>query len=256
MMRTLGTLAYGTFRETVRDRLFYLVGIFGFTMLASTAVLSPLTIGAQGKIMTDVGLGAMAAFGLLVVVLVGSNMIRKEMDKGTIVTILARPVGRQQYLIGKFLGLNLTLACMLALMGALFYLVLLVAPGTFSPAYLGAIYMTLLELVVVNAVVVLFSTCVSAPLAAVATLGVFLMGHLSQSIRDFGALQGSPLQQKLFAGLYYLVPNLEVFNIRGAVVHGDPVVGAQFGMATIYALGYAGLLVILAGAVFRRKGLR
>lgn len=256
MMGTLTTLAYGTFRETVRDRLFYLVGIFGFIMLASTAVLSPLTIGAQSKIMVDVGLGAMAAFGLLVVILVGSNMIRKEMDKGTIVTILARPVGRRQYLIGKFLGLNLTLACMLALMGGLFYLVLLVAPGTFSPGYLGAIYMTLLEMVVVNAVVVLFSTCVSAPLAAVATLGVFLMGHLSQSIRDFGDMQGTPLQQKIFAGLYYLVPNLEVFNIRGAVVHGDPIALAQFGIATVYCLGYAALMVILAGAVFRGKGLR
>jgi len=105
-------------------------------------------------------------------------------------------------------------------------------------------------------VVVLFSTCVSAPLAAVATLGVFLIGHLSQSIRDFGDMQGTPLQQKIFAGLYYLVPNLEVFNIRGAVVHGDPIARAQFGIATVYCLGYAALLVILAGAVFRGKGLR
>ncbi len=256
MIRTLGTLAAGTFRETVRDRLFYLVGMFGFIMLASTAVLSPLTIGAQSKIMTDVGLAAMSIFGLLVVVLVGSNMIRKEVDKGTIVTILAKPVGRRQYLVGKFMGLNLTLACMLALMGVLFCLVLTVAPGAFSIHYLGAIYMTLLELVIINAVVVFFSTCVSAPLAAVATLGVFLMGHLSQSIRDFGNMQGSPLQQKIFEAVYYLVPNLEVFNIRGAVVHGDLIPSGQYLLATVYCLGYAGLLVLLAGAVFRSKGLR
>ena len=255
-MSTVGTLAVGTFRETVRDRLFYLVGFFGFVMLASTAVLSPLTIGAQSKIMVDVGLAAMAAFCLLVVVLVGSNMVRKEMDKGTIVTILARPVGRRQYLVGKFLGLNLTLLCMLALMGALFYLVLTVAPGSFSVSYTGAIYMTLLEMVVINSVVLLLSTSVSAPLAAVAALGVFLMGHLSQSLRDFAAMQGTPLQQKLFSGLYYLIPNLEVFNIRGAVVHGDPVGTGQYVLATVYALGYAGLMIITAGAVFGRKGLR
>lgn len=256
MTHTLMTLAVGTFRETVRDRLFYLVGLFGFIMLASTAVLSPLTIGAQSKIMIDVGLAAMSIFGLMVVMLVGSNMIRKEVDKGTIVTILAKPVGRRQYLVGKFMGLNFTLASMLGLMGGLFFLVLLVAPGAFSIRYLSAIYMTLLEMVVINAVVVLFSTCVSAPLAAVSTLCVFLMGHLSQSIRDFGGMQGTPLQQRLFDTLYYVVPNLEVFNVRGAVVHGDVVSHQQLILATIYAVGYAGLLLLVSGAIFQRKGLR
>ncbi len=256
MIRILTTLAYGTFRETVRDRLFYLVGMFGFIMLASTAVLSPLTIGAQSKIMTDVGLAAMSVFGLMVVMLVGSNMIHKEVDKGTIVTILAKPVGRRQYLVGKFLGLTLTLTCMLGLMGLLFYLVLLIAPGGFSLRYLSAIYMTLLELVLINAVVVFFSTCVSAPLAAISTLGVFCMGHLSQSIRDFGSMQGTPLQQKIFDGIYYIVPNLEVFNVRGAVVHGDVVAAPQLLLATIYCVGYVGLLLIFSGSLFQRKGLR
>ena len=59
-------LASCTFLETVRDRIFYLVAVFGFIMLASTAILSPLTVGAQGKIMADVGLASMVLFGLLV----------------------------------------------------------------------------------------------------------------------------------------------------------------------------------------------
>lgn len=256
MMRTISTLAVSTFRETVRDRIFYLVGMFGFVMLASTAVLSPLTIGAQGKIMTDVGLAAMVVFGMLVVLLVGSNMVRKEVEKGTIVTILSKPVGRRQYLLGKFLGLNLTLVSMLGLMGVLFMLMLLMAPGSFSPAYLGAIYLTLLELVLINAVVVFFSTCVSAPLAAIFTLGTFVAGHLSQSIRDFGALQGTPFQQKLFNVIYYLLPNLEVFNLRAAVVHGETIPASHLLLATVYGVGYAGLLLILAGAVFQRRALR
>ena len=108
MLANIGVLALNTFRETVRDRIFYLVAVFGFVMLVSTAVVSPLTIGAQGKIMSDVGLAAMLVFGLLVVVFVGSNMVRKEMEMGTILTILSKPVSRRQYLWGKFLGLSLT----------------------------------------------------------------------------------------------------------------------------------------------------
>ncbi len=255
-MQHIGALAANTFRETVRDRVFYLVGVFGFALLASTAVLSPLTVGAQSKIMTDVGLAAMVVIGLMVVVFVGSNMVRKEMDKGTIVTILAKPVGRREYLVGKFLGLNLTLSAMLGIMAVLFALALFVAPGAFSPRFVAAVYLTFLELTVINAAAVFFSTCVSSVLAAVLTLGVFVVGHLSESIREFGKLQGGPIQEKISTVVYYLVPNLEAFNVRGAVVHGDVVSTEQVVIATIYAVGWTLILLILAGGVFSRRELR
>jgi len=252
----IGALALSTFRETVRDRIFYLVAVFGFVMLASTAVLSPLNIGAQGKIMSDVGLAAMVVFGLVVAVFVGSAMVRKEMDKGTILTILAKPVGRREYLFGKFLGLNLTLVAMVTVMGGLFLLILFAAPGTFSFRFLYAFYLGFLELMLLNAVVVFFSTCVSPILAAVFTLGVFAVGHLSESIRDFGQMQGTAAQQRISEVVYYMIPNLEVFNVRSAVVHGDPVTMNHVLMATVYAVAWSALLLLLAGAIFDRKELR
>jgi len=250
------TLAASTFLETVRDRIFYLVAVFGFIMLASTAILSPLTVGAQGKIMADVGLASMVIFGLLVVIFVGSSMVRKELDKGTIVTILSKPVGRREYLIGKFLGLNLTLMSMLAIMGLVFLLMLFLAPGSFSFRFLGAFYLTFLELTLINAVVVFFSTSVSPILAAVFTLGVFAVGHLSQSIRDFGQLQGSLFQKQVSELVYYMTPNLEVFNLRGPVVHGTAVSAEHLVMATVYCLGWTVILLVVAGSIFSRKELR
>ena len=254
--RHILALAHNTYRETVRDRIFYLVAVFGFIMLVSTAVLSPLTVGAQAKIMTDVGLAAMVVFGLLVVVFVGTSMVRKEMDKGTIVTILAKPVGRREYLFGKFLGLNLTLTAMLAIMAVMFAGLLFLAPGEFSPRFLGAIYLTFLELTLINAVAVFFSTCVSSILAAVFTLVAFVVGHLSQALRDFGQMQAGPVQERIADVVYYAVPNLEVFNVRGAVVHGDPVIASHLLWATVYGLGWTMLLLLFAGAVFSRKELR
>lgn len=256
MNSRLTALALSTFRETVRDRIFYLVAVFGFVMLASTAVLSPLTVGAQGKIMSDVGLAAMSIFGLLVVVFVGTSMVRKETDKGTILTILSKPVGRREYLLGKFLGLNLTLLCMMTVMGLVFLLMTFLAPGTFSLRFIPVFYMTFLELTLVNAVAVFFSTSVSPILAAVFTLGTFAVGHLSQSIRDFGQMQGSPLQQKIAEAVYYLVPNLEVFNVRGEVVHGASVAAPHLAMASLYGIAWTCLLLLLAGSVFARKELR
>jgi ABC-type transport system involved in multi-copper enzyme maturation permease subunit len=249
-------LMLSTYRETVRDRIFYLVAVFGFVMLASTAVLSPLTIGAQGKIMADVGLASMVIFGLLVVIFVGSSMVRKELDKGTITTILAKPVSRREYLLGKYLGLNLTLLVMLAVMGVMFLLMLFLAPGSFSLRFVSAFYLAFLELSLINAVVVFFSTTVSPVLAAVFTLGAFVVGHLSQSIRDFGTLQGGAMQQWSSQVVYYMVPNLEVFNVRGAVVHNDPVTLQHIGLATVYGLCWSVLLLLLASSVFSRKELR
>ncbi|MCB1181968.1 ABC transporter permease subunit [bacterium] len=256
MNRRVTALALSTFRETVRDRIFYLVAVFGFVMLASTAVLAPMNVGAQGKIMSDVGLAAMVVFGLVVAVFVGSAMVRKEMDKGTIVTILAKPVGRREYLLGKFLGLNLTLVSMLAVMTALFLLMLLIAPGAFSLRFLAPIYLGFLELMLLNAVVVFYSTCVSPILAAVFTLATFAVGHLSESIRDFGQMQGTPFQQTMADVVYYLLPNLEVFNMRAAVVHGDSVPPEHLLMATVYGLSWTALLLLLGSAIFARRELR
>ncbi|MFO7652503.1 MAG: ABC transporter permease subunit [Candidatus Krumholzibacteriia bacterium] len=249
-------VAVNTYRETVRDRIFYLVGAFGFVLVASSVVISPLTIGAQDKIVSDVGLGAMSLFGLLVAILVGSNMVRKEIDRRTITTILAKPLARRTYLLGKFCGLNLTLLCMMGIMGALFFLVLLLTPGGVTARYLPAIYLAFLELMLVNAAVSLFSALMSPALAAVLALGFYAMGHMSESLRSFGQAVGSEAYARVGEIVYHVLPNLEMFNVRGAVVHGDTVSGEHLLIATVYGLAYTALLLVAAGAVFARKELR
>jgi ABC-type transport system involved in multi-copper enzyme maturation permease subunit len=253
LTRTLA-VAHGTFRETVRDRLFYLVGFFGLALVGATTVLSPLTVGAQGKIVADVGLGAMALLGLLVVLLVGANMVRKEMDRRTITTILTKPVGRGEYLLGKYLGLALTLGCMLALMGAIYLAAMAVTPATVGWAHLGAVYLTLLELLVLTAAAILFSTLAGPALAAVFSVTLFAVGHLVASLRDFGAMSGG-WRQTAAEAVVRILPDLEVFNVRAAVVHGDPVAGSHLLMATGYAVGWIVVFLVLARWVFARKEL-
>ena len=256
MLRRSAAVALNTFRETIRDRIFYIVAVFGLILVGSSALLSPLTLGAQGKIVTDVGLGAMTLLGLLVVVLVGSNMLRKELDKHTITTILTKPITRRQYLLGKFGGLTMTLASMLLLMSLLFVVVMLISQVTLHPRFLAAFYLTFLELTLINAAVLLFSTFVSPALAAVFTLCLFVVGHLSESIMAFGQVMGGRLHATIAKSVYYVVPNLEVFNIRGSVVHGDPISVGHICLATLYGITYSALLLVLAGVIFARKELR
>ena len=135
-------------------------------------------------------------------------------------------------------------------------LVRFIAPGAFSLRFLAPIYLGFLELMLLNAVVVFYSTCVSPILAAVFTLATFAVGHLSESIRDFGQMQGTPFQQTMADVVYYLLPNLEVFNMRAAVVHGDSVPPEHLLMATVYGLSWTALLLLLGSAIFARRELR
>ena len=254
MLNRVMALADGTFRETVRDRLFYLVGFFGLILVGATTVLSPLTVGAQAKIVADVGLASMALLGLLVVLLVGASMVRKEMERRTLVTVLCRPIGRGEYLTGKYLGLCLTLGCMVALMGLLYLGAVALTPASLAWSHLAAIYLILLELLVVCAAAVLFSTLAGPALAAVLSASLFVIGHLLGSLLDFAAMSGG-LPKTLAQIAYRVLPDLEVFNVRAAVVHGDPVTMLHLVMASLYALGWVVVCLILARWIFLRREL-
>lgn len=255
MLNRVAAVSQGTFRECVRDRLFYLVGVFGVVLVASAVLVSPLTVGGQAKIVADVGLAAMSLLGFLVVVLVGGHMVRKELDRRTLATVLARPVARAEYLAGKFAGLALTLLAMLLLMGALYVVALKVTDAPLAWSHLAAVYLILLELLLMTAASILLSVLASPLLGSVFALGFFVIGHLAGSLQDFAAAAPTASVRIVGDVLRYVVPNLEIFNLRAEVVHGDPVALGYLGLATLYAGAHVVLFMVAANAVFARKDL-
>ncbi len=255
MLNRVAAVSLGTFRECVRDRLFNLVGVFGAVLVGSAVLVSPLTVGGQAKIVADVGLAAMSLLGFLVVVLVGGHMVRKELDRHTLATVLARPVARGEYLAGKFAGLALTLLVMLALMGVLYVAALSLVSAPVGWSHLAAVYLVLLELLLMTAAAILLSVVASPVLGSVFALGFFAIGHLAGSLQDFAAAAPSSAGRAVGQVLRFVVPNLEVFNLRAEVVHGDQVALGYLGLATLYAVAHIALFMIAAGAVFARKDL-
>lgn len=251
--RTLA-VALGTFRETVRDRLFYLVGFFGLALVGTTTVLSPLTVGAQAKIVADVGLASMSLLGVLVVLLVGASMVRKEMDGRTITTILTKPLGRGEYLLGKYLGLSSTLVCMVSFMAVIYAVAVAFTPATLTWSHAIAVYLTLLELLVLTAAAILCSFVAGPTLAAVLTGAFFVIGHLLRSLHDF-ATMADGVVGGLVSVLYRVLPDLEVFNVRAEAVHGDPIAPTQVALATVYGLGWIIVLLLSARVIFVRREL-
>ncbi len=255
MIDRLSAIAVHTFREAVRDRILVLFVMFAVLLMASSTVLSWLTVGSELKIVTDVGLAALAVFGMLIAVFIGITLVHKEVEKRTIYAVLAKPVARWQFLFGKYIGLMMTLGVVLGLM-SVFYLGMVWSKGGVAPTHLlPAIVLTYLELSIVTAVALVFSSFTTPILAAVFTLATYVVGHLSWGFADFAARVPSPLTRVLVTVLYYGIPDLETFNVRSRVVYELPLAPGYVLDATAYAAAYTAGMLTLAAILFRRRDL-
>jgi len=254
---SLRALALNTCRESRRDRLFVNLLIFGLIMIGSSLLLSALTLGERTRIVLDIGLASMNLFGVLIAIFVGIGLVNREVERRTLYIVLAKPVSRVTFLLGRYLGLLMTLAMntaimLLGLVGMLVYAGIQLPPGLFTVTVL--IFM---ELTVVAGVALLCSTFTSTPtLAAIFTLSTWVIGHLTGDLKALGDTLKDPVLSGLLDGVYYLLPNLEDFNLKGRVVHDLPIAGQEVALAVAYGLLYTVLLLLAATMIFNRRDLK
>ena len=251
-MRIL-VIAFNTFREAIRDRILYLLLFFAGTSIILSRVLALLTVGDRVKIIKDVGLASISLFGALMAILVGTGLVYKEIDKKTIFTLMAKPLHRHEFILGKFFGLVLTLFIMLAAMSLIFLLLIFAHNLRLEPKILLAIAFIFVELVLVTAVSILFS-CFSTPiLSALFSLSFYLIGHFSWSLETLlGKIQGG-WTRALARVLYTLLPDLENFNFKSEVVNGLPIPAGMIGYSLLYGFLYTTFILTLAVMVFRKR---
>jgi ABC-type transport system involved in multi-copper enzyme maturation permease subunit len=247
------TIARMTFRETVRDKVLYSIVAFALAMIGSSAVLVTLSVGGEGRIAKDLGLSCITLFGLFISVFIGVSLVSREIDRRTIFPLLARPVSRDAFLIGKFLGLALTLAVNLGIMACGLMALTWALEGAWTPGILLAVGFTFLELSILTAVAILFSTFSTPLLSAIYTLLVFVAGRLSADMLEFVSRFGGGSLKYLGVALYYVLPNLSRFNLNGPVLDGLPLSGGHLVGTALYAALYAAAVLCLSMAVFQQR---
>jgi Cu-processing system permease protein len=246
-------VAHNTFREATRDRVVAGVVVAGIGLLVLTQLAAPLALGEGSRLTMDLGLTAISVFGLLVILLAGTSLVAKEVERRTIYNLLSRPISRSAYLVGKWAGLSAALWTVAALLGAaLWGLLALRGAGDRGGAMLEAVYLAGLELTVVTALAVLFSALSTPVLSALYTLGFYVAGQWSYDLRQFAAAFPQPLRS-LIGVIADLVPNLPLFNMRALAAEGQGTSGLHLALATVYALVYAGCVLCLATAAFETK---
>lgn len=242
-----------TFKEAKRDRVLYLLFFFAAVCIVAARVLAILTVGDRVKIIKDVGLGSISLFGVLMAVLIGTSLVYKEIDKKTIFTLLAKPLHRAQFILGKFLGLVLTLFIMTLLMSVIFLALVYVHTFKVEWTMLTAIGYIFLELVLITAVAILFSTFSTPILSSIFSLAFYLIGHLSWGLELLIKKMHAGFGRTFARFLYVFLPDLENFNFKTEVVHGLPIPSGIYLYALVYGLCYTAFILGLAVLVFRRR---
>ena len=255
-MSKIWGIALNTFKEAVRDRVLYAILAFAVVMIASTLVLATIGVGMGPKIIRDVGLGFISIFGTLIAVFIGIGLVHKEIDRRTIYTIISKPIHRWQFILGKYLGLVLTLFVNVTVMTAALLGIIFLGEGLWDLRLGAASAMIFLELMVITGIAVLFSAFSTPALSAIFTLSFFAIGRLLEDVRVFGQVYAGPMGQRMIEGLYYLLPNLSRFNISAEVVHGLPLTDVVSGMTILYGFLYVLALLSLTTVIFQRRDFR
>lgn len=259
MLARITAIARNAFLEAVRDRVLYNLVLFVLLLTAAAIFIGQLSGGQERKIIVDLGLSAMLLFGVFIAIFVGIGLVYKEIERRTVYAIFAKPVGRGEFLVGKYLGLCLTLLVNVLAMGAGISLALIFVSRGWDPLALQiwpAILLIYFELTILTGVALLFSSFSSPALSALLTFFVFIIGHFSADLKTLATSLGSTAARWFFQAIYYTVPNFATYSYITPASYGKTPGAAHLAAATLYALAY--VVVILAGAtlIFSRRNFK
>lgn len=252
-------VATNTFREAVRDRVLYNLVFFALLLIASAVVVGQVSMDIESVVMVSLGLSAISLIGLLIAGFTGVGLVSKEIDKRTLHAVLAKPLRRWEFLLGKFAGLVITLTVNTSAMAAGLFLAILYLRHSLvrgDVVVLAAVYLILLKLTLVVALAMLFSCFTSPLLAILFTGGLYVAGLFVAQLRNLQTTQFTPQTQRFFTVLSYLLPNFENFDVMGAAAHGRAVPASLLLHDTLYAILYCGMVLSGAAVIFSRKDLK
>jgi ABC-type transport system involved in multi-copper enzyme maturation permease subunit len=255
----VATIAFHTFKESVRQKVLYNLVAFALLLIGAAVLFGSISVGVEQIILINLGLTSISVFGLLIAIFIGIDLVSKEIDRRTIYNILSKPVSRPEFILGKYLGLLLTLLVNTAIMTLGFYAALFYQKRALrldDLVFLGAVYFILLQLAMVVGIAVVFS-CISTPvLSAVYTFCLYVIGNFSSDLRAFGQETRSALLGTVSDVLYYCLPNFGDFNVITQVAHAERIPGYLWLGNSLYALLYIAILLGMAVLIFEEREFR
>ncbi|TET60726.1 MAG: ABC transporter permease [Candidatus Stahlbacteria bacterium] len=252
-MHRIWAIVENTFKESLRQRILMLLIIFSVLVIVVSVFLEPFALGEAPKILRDFGIAAASLFGVLIVIIIGSTLIHKDIEKRTIYTVITKPVKRSEIIIGKFLGLLLLIAILQCAMIVIHQLVIFIYEGSFDLPLFITIPFSLLEIMILLGILLLFSSFSSPTISAIMGIIFFVIGHASPDLKLFADQVNVAILKYLAYGFYYILPNLENFNLRIDLVYKLPIHLDQLLFSICYGLIYTIFLLYVSIIIFEKR---
>lgn len=251
--RTLA-IAANVFREVIRDRVLYLIILFAVFLIACIRLLPEIAAATENKITLDVGLAAMSLLGLVIAVFVGTGLVNKEIEKRTVLVLMAKPISRTEFIVGKHLGLSAVLAVLVGAMTAIYMAVLSFShiPYPATSIAISSLFL-FLQLSLITAVAIALGVFTSSLLAALLTFTVFLMGSSSANLVALGAQSKNSTVEAVTRNLYLVLPDLSRLDLKNQAIYGLLPPTQMLLQNAGYAVLYIVLLLAIATLIFSRR---
>lgn len=271
-LQRLGFIALNTLREAIRQRILSLLILLGLIVVSGAQYLRDFHFGSpELKFISDLGLGAMGLFGAILAVVLTAQLFFQEIEHHTVQTLLARPVSRAEFVLGKLLAIAVILAAFCGLLTALLAVVLRVREVSLLQDWPegitgGAVvnYASLvvmgglqwLKLLVLAALTLLVASYArTAVFAMVTGFLIFILCHFQPLAQAASTRVGASGTSRAIASVAHLFPNFRLFGFADLASGPDGWLWSQVGRVALYGLGYAAVAGALAIFCFRRREL-
>ena len=261
MIGRLWAIALNTFREAVRIRVLY--GAFLLVIGANLAAiaLGEMSVDQGARIARDVGLAGISLVGSLTAVYLGVALLYQEVQRRTVHAIVSKPIERWEFVLGKYLGMALTLTVLVGLFTGAMLLILTAQGVAITAAVVKAVVLAWFEVMLVAAIAIFFSSFSTPFLSGIFALALFVLGRVTPYMKSgLANSDAAPWVRSVLRVAIELVPDLHLFSISGQTmdgrtvsVHGDFVSWGYVGTAAGYGLLWIAGLLLLAAVIFQRR---
>jgi Cu-processing system permease protein len=252
-MSSLGAITLNGFREALRNRVTLVVLMFAFIMIFSSTVALELTVATFERVMTDLGLGMMGIITAFLTIFLASGLVPKEIERRTIYMVLAKPVSRSSFIVGRFFGNVLTVYFVTLIMAILFIGQLLAQGIMPHMIHWVSIVGLCLQTLVLSAVAFALASFASQFMTAIASVCLYSIGHLTPDLYSMADRSKSDTMMWIGKGLYYLLPNLDRLAFASRATYNDPVSWNELFFSCGYAIAYSALMLVVASILFERR---
>lgn len=254
MLNHIFLIAKNTFRETMRDRILFSGLVVVFLIIGFSLFIASISIDQNVRVIVNFSVTAIYLLQIFVAIFIGSMLMHKEFERRTFFLIIPKPVRIESIILGKTLGLTATLLAVTGISTLGLFAVLLLQGGKLYlvPILLSVLF-SVFESILLILLSLLFSSITSPILSAVYTFGFFLLGHTTEIMRFIIAQTDSVVREYALTFAYYLLPNLEKFNLRNDIVYEKiPTLSVTL-LTCLYFLCYALIIFLVTRISLRKK---